>query len=632
MKRLLSLVLSGLLLTSCMCLPANALTEDTAEEDAFSQTEPSSDMVYGEFGYTIDQNTNTVTITKYYGVELEEVVVPSQIDSLPVKVIGEKVFYWQSDIKKVILPDSIEVIGDMAFYGCNSIESINFPESITYIGDLAFTECRKITKVNLSKNLDYLAPGAFGMCDSLSELSVDPENKNYVSENNVIYNPEKSILLECACAKSGDFVIPDTVTQVGDRAFLGCINITSVTMPDSVTYLGEDSFFKCNSLANVQFSKYLKEIGYRAFTMCESLSSISIPDSVEKLADNAFSHNYTLTGTINISKNLTSIGRCAFMNTSVTEFSVDPENPVYKSVDGCIYSKDMKTILVYPGAKTGIYVIPDSVERIEHNAFSGSLGIQGAVIPDSVTFVGDVAFGQCENLETIKFGKNAKYIGASSFANTKIRELELPEVLEEIGAFAFFKCTQLRETTIPRGVVNIPVDAFGDCENLEKVTIYETVRFIHPDAFAYCSRLTIYGYSGSYAEQFANSHNIRFEVIEDETNTDTEEPIDTDTNDQSDTDTQEPIDTDTNDQSDTDTEKPIDTDTNDEPNYGDVNGDGKVTAKDSLIIQRYVIKLEKLTNEQLKAADVDRDNKVTAKDALYILRSSINLDVLPIKR
>ena len=62
---------------------------------------------------------------------------------------------------------------------------------------------------------------------------------------------------------------------------------------------------------------------------------------------------------------------------------------------------------------------------------------------------------------------------------------------------------------------------------------------------------------------------------------------------------------------------------------GDVNGDGKVTAKDSMTVQRYAIKLDQLSDEQLKAADVDKDGKTTSKDALYILRYSINLAQLP---
>ncbi|MBQ5439538.1 MAG: dockerin type I repeat-containing protein, partial [Clostridia bacterium] len=66
--------------------------------------------------------------------------------------------------------------------------------------------------------------------------------------------------------------------------------------------------------------------------------------------------------------------------------------------------------------------------------------------------------------------------------------------------------------------------------------------------------------------------------------------------------------------------------------YGDVNGDGKVSARDSMLVQRYAIKLATLTDELFKAADVDKNGKVNAKDALYILRCSINMAVLPVEK
>jgi len=119
--------------------------------------------------------------------------------------------------------------------------------------------------------------------------------------------------------------------------------------------------------------------------------------------------------------------------------------------------------------------------------------------------------------------------------------------------------------------------------------------------------------------------------------TETDTTPDSDTETQSDTDTVEspdvPTDTDTESDSDTETDTELDSDTGNEPElYGDINGDKKVTAKDSLMAQRCAIKLAILTDKQLKAADVDKDGKVTAKDALYILRCSINLAVLPIEK
>ena len=126
------------------------------------------------------------------------------------------------------------------------------------------------------------------------------------------------------------------------------------------------------------------------------------------------------------------------------------------------------------------------------------------------------------------------------------------------------------------------------------------------------------------------------------TNSDTESETDTKTN----SDTESETDTKTNSDTESETDT-INTETDDTPNtpdtpdipseddnilYGDVNGDGKITAKDSLMTQRYAIKLATLTADQLKAADVDKDNKVTTKDALYILRCSINMAILPIEK
>ncbi|MEE3450899.1 MAG: hypothetical protein VZR27_09455 [Acutalibacteraceae bacterium] len=111
-----------------------------------------------------------------------------------------------------------------------------------------------------------------------------------------------------------------------------------------------------------------------------------------------------------------------------------------------------------------------------------------------------------------------------------------------------------------------------------------------------------------------------------DTATDTDKKADTDTA----TDTDKKADTDTATDTESDTDSDATPDTPDEPDYGDVNMDGKVTARDSLLAQRYVINLIKLTDEQFRNADVDRDGKVTAKDALNILRSTINMAILPI--
>ena len=98
MKKLLSIVLSGLLLMSCVCLPVDALASDTAEGSGFSQVEPSALQEYGDFQYTINADRDIVTIISYQGTD-ENVTVPSEIESVPVKIIA------RSEILKDLEPE-----------------------------------------------------------------------------------------------------------------------------------------------------------------------------------------------------------------------------------------------------------------------------------------------------------------------------------------------------------------------------------------------------------------------------------------------------------------------------------------------------------------------------------------------
>ena len=603
MKKLLSIVLSGLLLMSCVCLPVDALASDTAEGSGFSQAEPSALQEYGDFQYTINADRDIVTIISYQGTD-ENVTVPSEIESVPVKIIARSAFHNNESIKIVVLPDTIMTIKDECFLGCSNLESINFPEGLVEIGSDAFVNCTSLNNVELPKSLEVFPIGGFAFCTGLTNLSVDTENEHYYSENNAVYTKDKTVLCQCAAGMSGEFDILDSVKLVAAKSCAGCQNLTSVDFSENLEEIGEYAFFRCTSLSSIVFHEGLKRIGDLVFIFCEQLSSVDLPDSIEMLGELTFSHIDSLTGEIRIPKNLTYIGTAAFIYTSVSAYEADPENPVYTTVDGTLFTKDMRTLVSYPGGRSGDYVIPETVTRIEDNAFTGSKGLTSVVISDNVTYVGDVSFVDCSSLSNVTFGKSVEYIGSSSFSSTAIKELQLPDSLKEIAPYAFFNCTGLTEVVIPRGVTSLSERVFSDCTNLKKVTLYETVTYINGTAFGENYWLTIFGYSGTYAEEFALAHNYTFVSLGDI-------PV---------------IDTDT--ESDTDTSE---IETNDEPElYGDVNNDGKVTAKDSMTVQRYAIKLADLTDEQFKAADVDKDNKVTSKDALYILRCSINLEVLPI--
>ena len=184
----------------------------------------------------------------------------------------------------------------------------------------------------------------------------------------------------------------------------------------------------------------------------------------------------------------------------------------------------------------------------------------------------------------------------------------------------------MTEITIPNTVDTIESSAFAHCENLKKIVIPASVTTLDKNILKSSSLAVIYCYKDSEAHKFAEENNIKYVLISDSTDSQSDTDTSKDTDSQSDTDTSK----DTDSQSDTDTVTDTDSEeTTDKPTHknliGDVDGDGKISAKDSMQIQRYVINIKKLDDTQLKAADVNNDNKVTNKDALDILRYTIHM-------
>ena len=178
------------------------------------------------------------------------------------------------------------------------------------------------------------------------------------------------------------------------------------------------------------------------------------------------------------------------------------------------------------------------------------------------------------------------------------------------GDYAFSCCESLTSVTIPDSVTSICSNAFWDCKSLTSVTIPDSVTSIGANVFYGCESLTDVYYGGSqeqWARVVVDDHNESLRNADMHFNSKTPDTPDT-----------------------PDVPSTPDTpDTPDKPQIkpGDVNGDGKITAKDSMLVQRYTINLVKFSDDQLKAADVTGDRKVTNKDALAILRYTIGYGV-----
>ena len=382
--------------------------------------------------YSSTTNNGTITITGYTGSG-GAITIPNQINNLPVTSIGN----W-------------------AFSACASLTSVTIPNSVTFIGQWAFAFCPSLTGVTIGNSVISIGNQAFSQCTSLAAINVDALNPGYSSLDGVLFNKSQTTLTAYPGGKAGSYSVPNSVTSIGDEAFLGCASLTSVTIPDSLISIGIGAFHGCTSLTSVTLGHSVTSIGDWAFYRCTSLTSLSIPDSVTTIGSQAFADCASLTS-VTLGHSVTSIGVQAFSScTNLTSVTLGP-----------------------------------SVTSIGAWAFYRCTSLTSLSIPDRVTSIGDEAFASCTNLSTVSFGTSVTRIGVRAFSScTSLASVTIPDRVTSIGGEAFSGCTSLTNLTIPTGVTTIGDGAFCSCTSLASVTIPDSVTSIGGEAFFGCTRLT----------------------------------------------------------------------------------------------------------------------------------------------
>ena len=168
---------------------------------------------------------------------------------------------------------SVTSIG-VTFNSCSGLTNITIPNSVTTIENWAFANCRGLTSFTISASVTNIGWGPFANCEKLQKIDVVSDNKNYTSVNGVLFTKDMTELIQCPGGKTGAYEIPNSVTKIGNSAFLGCSGLTSVTIPNSVTFIGDDAFSGCIGLTSVTIPNSVTSIGWNAFLGCSGLKNI----------------------------------------------------------------------------------------------------------------------------------------------------------------------------------------------------------------------------------------------------------------------------------------------------------------------------------------------------------------------
>lgn len=427
---------------------------------------------------------------------LENVVLSEGLEA-----IDSNAFTYCS-FSKINVPNSVKIIRSKAFYECNNLETISLPDGIVEFSlweSAIILDCEKLASITIGKNVNKIATAIALGCPNLESINVSDQNQYYVSIDGVVFTKDQTTLVMYPCGKTLEsYTVPNTVKVIAYGAFSENKKLSSVIFPDSVITISDSAFYECTNLKYIKWSKNINSILGRAFMRCELIESLILPESLESIGSYAFSECKNLS-TIKMNDNLRDIGTFAFSDCKITELvipdhvtnversafdgceelvrivigkhveyingiigvpqklqfiEVSPNNPYYKAIDNVLFSKDGKTLVLFPaGCTATTYTVPSGVTTIGDLAFANCSSIKEVILSEGITNISWQAFVKCSSLETVV----------------------ISDTVSEIKDKAFYSCISLENVTLPKGINCLPFYIFDSCGKLKTINFKGTI-------------------------------------------------------------------------------------------------------------------------------------------------------------
>ncbi len=384
-----------------------------------ADTRPIYSTKEGFFVRFVKEEDNTIEIAPAQsaddrlkeGVYYKNVVIPETLnvkkgnDMVPCTVVavGQAAFAF-NEVYTVQYPATCKELKDRVFRLATLKEGI-IPDQIEKIGDNVFQDCKAITKIEIGKGLKSMGETPFKNCQNLATITVAPENTILTVQDNILYSKDMTKLYLCPSElRTAKVVLPNTVKEIEDYAFLSCIYIKELILNEGLERIGDEALFNCSWLTELTIPASVQEIGYRALTLLQECEKIQVAEGNKSFEVKSDGVNE---GKLLINKTKNSLVTC-----------------LYKGTKDVTIPEGIKIIEPYAFLScrwTASVKLPSSVDSVGQTAFS-DMRISEIEIPEKVRVIPKYSISDCKKLTKITLGKNVTLVEDQAFAGNDLLE------------------------------------------------------------------------------------------------------------------------------------------------------------------------------------------------------------------